>query len=218
MDVIVVIPARDEEALIGPCLDSVIAAATPTTRILVVADGCVDRTAEVARGRGVEVLELTGRSVGAARRAGVAHALGNAEWIANTDADSVVPTDWISRQLEYAEEGADVVIGTVRPNFADLDDRRVRAWLARHIPGHANGHVHGANLGIRASAYLRAGGFGAEPEHEDVDLVARLTATGARIVATADIDVQTSGRLVGRTPGGYARHLRDDLITPEAIA
>ena len=68
MNVIVVIPARDEEELIGPCLDSVIAAATPATRILVVADGCVDGTAEVARSRGVEVLELGGRSVGAARR------------------------------------------------------------------------------------------------------------------------------------------------------
>ena len=217
MRVLVVIPARNEQDAIARCLFSVLAAATPDTRSVVVADGCTDATVDIARSLGVEVLETSARSVGAARRAGIEYALADAEWIANTDADSVVPANWNTAQLDLAAGGTDVVVGTVRPDFADLDERRVRAWLARHVPGQANGHVHGANLGVRTSCYLAAGGFPAVPEHEDVDLVDRLRATGAVVTATAAIDVMTSGRLVGRTPGGYARHLRTDLVT-EALA
>ena len=76
------------------------------------------------------------------------------------------------------------------------------AWRATRVPGRPNGHVHGANLGVRADAYLRAGGFPDRPAHEDVDLVAALVASGARVVATDACDVLTSGRLVGRAPGG----------------
>ena len=41
-----------------------------------------------------------------------------------------------------------------------------------------HGHVHGANLGVRADAYWRVGGF--RPLHvgEDVDLVSRLVTPG----------------------------------------
>ena len=39
-------------------------------------------------------------------------------------------------------------------------------------------HVHGANLGFRASAYLTAGGFPPVPTAEDHALVAALTAGG----------------------------------------
>jgi hypothetical protein len=77
------------------------------------------------------------------------------------------------------------------------------------VPGRPNGHVHGANLGVRADAYLRAGGFATLPEHEDVDLVARLRADPRVDVRPSDAaDVLTSGRTTGRTPGGYAGYLR----------
>jgi len=49
----VVIPARDEEALIGRCLESVLVArdaVDDTVFVVVVADGCLDNTAAIARG------------------------------------------------------------------------------------------------------------------------------------------------------------------------
>ena len=134
-----------------------------------------------------------------------------ADWLANTDADSVVPANWLEVQRAFADAGAAVVIGTVRPDFDDLTEMQRVAWLAGHIPGRPNGHVHGANLGIRASAYLAAGGYHPLPEHEDADLVARLSRQGP-IVASDAAEVITSGRTFGRTPGGYARYLREDLV------
>lgn len=218
--VAVVIPARDEEALIGRCLDSVIAAAgsvTAAVTVTVVADGCLDRTADIARSYlGVRVVEIESSNVGTARARGSREALAElaeplgAVWLANTDADSIVPENWLSAQIQLADAGCDVMIGTVRPDFAELSPEQVAAWTATHTPGTPNGHVHGANLGVRASAYLAAGGYRTLPEHEDVDLVARLA--GFETVASDAGEVTTSARRFGRTPGGYARYLREEMF------
>ena len=220
-ELVVMIPARDEEALIGRCLESVLVACNLVEipiRVVVVADGCLDATADVARGYpGVLVVEIDSSNVGTARASAARAALSliTADparvWMANTDADSVVPPNWLAEQVRLADSGTDVMIGTVRPEFDDLTDEQVRAWRATHLAGEANGHVHGANLGIRASVYLKSGGYDAVPEHEDVELVAKLRHMG-RAVACATCEVVTSGRAVGRTPGGYARHLREDLV------
>jgi len=133
-------------------------------------------------------------------------------WLANTDADSVVPANWITEQVRLADHGADVLLGTVSPDFADLSPRQIEAWNLRHDPEVANGHVHGANLGLRASTYLDSGGFAPIGEHEDVDLVVRCATRGARVEASNLFDVTTSGRSIGRTAGGYARYLTTELI------
>jgi len=217
----VVIPARDEEALIGRCLDAILHAAgrvRAKVDVVVVADGCLDRTAEIARGfRGVRVIELESSNVGTARAAGARAALARgADWLANTDADSIVPPNWFSSFAGFESAGFDVVIGTVRPDFSELEPEQLAAWVATHHPGEPNGHVHGANLGVRASAYVDVGGYLPLPEHEDVDLVRRLARH--TVIASDDAEVITSARRFGRTPGGYARYLREDLVPREHVS
>jgi glycosyltransferase involved in cell wall biosynthesis len=221
----VVIPARNEEALIGACLESVAEAARfvrevrpgglPDIRITVVADSCTDSTAEIVAGYGgVGLEQLEVAAVGSARAHGVRTAMRTTRvdparhWIANTDADSVVPPNWLAHQLLLAESGFTLVIGTVRPEMGELTEAQRDAWHQRHIPGRPNGHVHGANLGFRADLYYEAGGFHEQSEHEDNDLVDRMLALGAESVATDASEVVTSGRRFGRTPGGYAGYLR----------
>lgn len=226
--VVVAIPAHDEEVLLGACLESVALASLAAqaggadVQTWVALDDCSDRSEAIARDAGVRTITLTERRVGSARHAAIANALTlvggipmSSVWLAHTDADSVVPPHWLVHQLRLARDGADVVIGTVRPDFRDLTDGQSAAWWRTHVPGQANGHVHGANLGIRASTYLAASGFPHVPAHEDVALVAAARADGARIVASDAAWVRTSGRRIGRAPDGYARYLRDDL---EALA
>ncbi|QHT57280.1 glycosyltransferase [Cellulomonas sp. H30R-01] len=217
--VAVVIPARDEEDLVGRCLASVSAAARRlpsdvTVDVVVVLDGCVDGTADVvACFPAVRTVVTRGGNVGRARAAGVRAALGQVRgdladvWVACTDADSEVPEGWLTDHVRLADAGADVVVGTVRPDPRDLLADEVVQWQGTRVPGRPNGHVHGANLGVRASAYVAAGGFAPRREHEDVGLVAALHAAGARIVASDVVDVLTSGRREGRSPGGYAGYL-----------
>ena len=229
--IVVVIPARDESELIGRGLASVLAAKEyarsrlPDTRVsvVVVADRCTDDTAAVARSfAGVTVAEIDAGNVGLARRTGVMLALESSAtlpalvWIASTDADSVVPDNWLVEHARLARDGAGVVLGSVRPDFGDLSDEQARAWTARQAAVGTVGEIHGANLGVRADIYLAAGGFPCLPEHEDVTFVDHCVALGADIVATDRCEVTTSGRQVGRTPGGFARYLRDDLLADPA--
>lgn len=210
----VVVPARDEEDLVERCLRSVVTAAEAVVGaevvVVLVADGCTDRTAAIARTiPGVEVMVVRAAGVGAARELGARRAIARGcSWIACTDADSEVPAAWLVEQLRLESLGWDGMIGTVRPDFADLSEVEQEHWLATHHQGHPNGHVHGANLGVRTASFVRVGGFRALAEHEDVDLVERLRASGAWLIDSDEVEVTTSGRREGRTVGGYAGHLR----------
>jgi hypothetical protein len=119
-----------------------------------------------------------------------------------------VAAGWLVQQADALADGAHLLVGAVVPDPDDLDPVVLARWRASHPPGATLGHVHGANLGVRADAYRALGGFDPVPEHEDVRLVARARDRGLRVDATTSLPVVTSGRFAGRTPGGYADHLR----------
>jgi len=214
---VVVIPARDERLLLGACLDAVASAAERVdlpVLTVVALDRCTDGTEQVLLGRQVTAVATQAGCVGAARAAGVRAGLDqlggtgpDRVWIANTDADSRVDPGWLAHQLALADSGADLVLGTVW--VADTSTSLASAWAAGYSSTDGHRHVHGANLGVLASAYLRAGGFRALPVHEDVELAAAVAAQpGAVVVRTGAAPVTTSGRLMARAPGGFAAHLR----------
>ncbi len=91
---LVMIPAHNEELLIGTTLESLRAAMRPRDSIVVIADRCTDATAAIARSHGADVLERgpgeePGR--GPARQAGLEYARRLAwDALVMVDADSVV--------------------------------------------------------------------------------------------------------------------------------
>lgn len=220
----VVIPAANEQDHIASCLESVRAARTHLhrtarrairVRIVVALDSCDDDTAAIAAGfRDVETVVTRAARVGVTRAAGAAHLLLSAAvprretWLANTDADSVVPHDWLSVAVSEADLGADVLLGTVVPGAGLVADME-RAWRRRHVQRNDHPHVHGANLGIRADAYLALGGWAAVDTGEDVQLAHRAASTGhLRVLRSAAIPVRTSVRRDGRAPRGFSSYLR----------
>ena len=207
----VVIPAHNECERIGAALAAVqLAAAHPAlageaVEVVVVLDSCSDATEDVVLAHGVARLALAARNVGIARARGAELCIdAGARWLAFTDADTVVSPDWLVMQLA---EQADAVCGCV-----DVED-----WHAHGDEGelvrshfdsrytHADGHrhVHGANLGVAAEAYRRAGGFAPLACSEDVALVAALEQAGARIAWSAAPRVATSARKDARARGGF---------------
>jgi cellulose synthase/poly-beta-1,6-N-acetylglucosamine synthase-like glycosyltransferase len=222
-DLAVIVPAADEEDHIANSLRAINAArlhlkGSVTGRrvhveVIVVLDDCHDATADiVARYPGVLAIINTAGNVGAARRLGADHALahtGNPPtmWLANTDADSSVPADWLTQMVAHADQGVDLVLGTVRPGHG-LPLAVQQAWLNRHHLRDGHSHIHGANLGIRASAYVTIGGWQPLRTGEDLDLANRAVQCGARVKRTAAIPVVTSSRTDGRAPYGFSSYLR----------
>lgn len=218
----VLIPARNEEELLPRCLHSILDARSKlppeiTCDIVVAVDASTDRTAHIAEkilaGNGTVTVTHAG-IVGCARAAAVQYALNRYQgllslcWFAHTDADCIVPEDWLLKQLLLAEEGIEAVAGVVsvdtfREHKYGVEKRFRESYLIESDGKHP--HVHGANLGVRADVYRRSGGWANLETAEDHDLWNRL-ADCVRI-STATLRVITSGRLVGRAPHGFAEAL-----------
>jgi glycosyltransferase involved in cell wall biosynthesis len=218
----VVIPAHDEGEHIGATLHAVMQAAVhpelggEAVLVVVVLDSCVDETGPIAAGWGALTLPVAARNVGVARAAGANLMLdAGARWLAFTDADTRVSADWLVKQLA---QDADVVCGSI--GVEDWSPHGLRGGFLRehfartYTDADGHRHVHGANLGVSAEAYLRAGGFQALACSEDVALVEALKASGARIAWSAAPRVTTSARTNARARGGFG----DTLLAVVAAA
>ncbi|ADP84510.1 glycosyl transferase family 2 [Pseudofrankia inefficax] len=230
----VAVPAHNEQDLLPACLGGLIVAAIATpvpVEIVVVLDACTDETGLVVRsaartaavlaaaGRArpprVRSISVTGRNVGLARAAGLREILAGwpddlaGTWLATTDADSVVPPGWLTWQCALAARGADAVVGEIKVVDWSEHSPDLPGVFARHYhrrPGHP--HVHGANLGVTALAYQRAGGYPPLAVAEDHGLVDALVATGHRVLRTRGPRVVTSARRDARAAGGFGDTLR----------
>jgi len=221
----VVVPARDEEDHLCACLESVRHSADRVARrghrveVVVVADACRDATAALAadilQGWGT-VLAVEIGGAGGARAAGVRAYLARQDralestWLASTDADTVVPETWLDHQLGLARLGVAGVAGIVAVDAFTDHPAHVPARWAGLYDGPLDDphpHIHGANLGVRADAYLAVGGWAALEQGEDRLLWAALQDAGYPVASPRSLVVTTSGRAHSRVRGGFADSL-----------
>lgn len=129
VQVSVVVPARNEQARLEACLDSLLRQDYPNGyEVIVVDDHSTDGTAAVAARFGVTVLQLADDSAGgaAARNAGVEHARGNV--VAFTDADCRPAQDWLRHLLvPFQDPGVGVCGGEVVGRGGSIVARYVEA-------------------------------------------------------------------------------------------
>jgi hypothetical protein len=151
----IVVPAKDEEDLIGRCvrsLGSQTGMKPEEYEVILVLDRCNDATADRATEAASDhpelrltLLEGPGLGAGYARRMGMEAAcerllsLGRpGALIASTDADTVVAPDWLYRQLQAAEGGARAIGGRIELLDEDGPSEEIRSWRdrrgkARHL-------------------------------------------------------------------------------------
>jgi glycosyltransferase involved in cell wall biosynthesis len=90
----VVVPALNAEQFIAAALESVHAQTLKVSEIIVVDNGCTDRTAEIAAGLGATIVTETQRGLSRARNAGIRKS--TQRWVALLDSDDL----WDSQKLE----------------------------------------------------------------------------------------------------------------------
>lgn len=233
----VVVPARDEEALVGACLRALATqegVAPDEYEVLLVLDRCTDATEERALevaaehpGLWLHLLEGPGRGAGHARRVGMEEAyarllsLDRLEGlIASTDADTVAASDWLSAQLGAAARGARAIGGRIKLKDPDMLPEEVIRWHEeqgrhRHLGLLAEGgagrtehwQFSGASLALTAEAYGEVGGLEPQTALEDEHLEQALRQRGISLERLLSVQVTTSARLVGRAKQGLARDL-----------
>lgn len=218
----VVIPAHDEEAVVGRCLDSLLAdPVDPPLDIVVVANGCSDRTAEVARSRGVRVVETAVASKPAALDLGDQAASGFPRLY--VDADVVVDAAAsVACGAALSDGSADLAAPRLD---VDVEDRPwlVRAFYAiwTELPWVTESLVGSGFYGLSAQARARFERF-PDTMAEDLFIRSLVPASRRRIVAEHRFVVQsprTTGALVRVLARRYAANARDHaLFASEADA
>ncbi|WP_207344628.1 glycosyltransferase [Arthrobacter sp. E3] len=221
-EIAVVVPSRNEARLLPRALSALDESARRLTlkfpqvkiSLTVVLDSCTDTSAQIlAHHPHVRIRRIAAGRVGAARNAGIAAVMSASRvepvrlWIANTDADSAVPPQWLEHHYSLAVAGADVLVGTVEPFHTELSAARLAQWHASHDLREGHPHIHGANLGFRADIFTALGGFANIGLHEDHQFVVSARSRGFLVHATDSCRVRTSGRLQGRVEGGFADFL-----------
>lgn len=171
-----IVPATDRPPTLERAVEAIRASSLPPDELIVVA-------------------ELAGDGPAAARNAGAARA--SAPVLVFVDADVLVHPDALARIANAF--GADPELTAV---FGAYDDRPPAPGVVSRFRNLLHHHVHTANAGrvdsfwaglggIRRDAFDVAGGFDAsrygESSIEDVELGARLAASGARVVLDPEI-------------------------------
>lgn len=165
MHLSIIIPAFNEERLIGPCLQSIAeslaANAKPcfTSEIIVVDNNSTDHTADLARQAGARVVFEPINQIGRARNAGAAEATG--DWLLFVDADSILNSGLLADILQLIEDGRSVGCGsTIRmeglPWWADWT---LKLWTGTSILFR---WAAGALVVCRSDAFREVGGFNQE--------------------------------------------------------
>lgn len=219
-----VVPAYNEERLIGATLSALAGQTDLDFALLVVDNGSTDGTAAGVRQFAVtapfpvEVITEPAPGPGAATDTGFRHAIARgATMLARTDADCLPAATWVAAARDAMRSGIEMACGRSVPRRDErptLAERyvfpaavRLAAVYGRFRRDHRGPAfrtpyvlVHGHNLAITADLYLRCGGLPRVPlrgDPDDVTLLNRARQHSERVA-----------RIEGMVVGNSLRRLR----------
>ena len=175
----VVVPAYNEEENITACLGSLGCQTLPRAEyeIIVVDGNSKDRTRELAAPLADLVFVQTSKRVGGARNDGAMKARG--EILATTDADCILPPDWLERiRDDFARYHPVQLYGTVYPREKGLS-YRLSLGLANTFSsiGYHTGVLYytlGCNTAFDRQAFIRAGMYRTIDAGDDLEIAIRM--------------------------------------------
>ena len=202
MKISVIVPAFNEAKLLGASLAEIKSAAAAFTargwnfELVVCDNNSTDRTAEIARAAGAEVVFEPVNQIARARNSGAAAASG--DWLVFVDADSHPSENLFADVAAQITSGRCLAGGvTIR-----LDEKLFVAGLVTGIWNYAS-RIHrlmaGSFIFVEAAAFRQVGGFSHELfAAEELDLSLRLKklarATRRKIVILHRHPIKTSAR------------------------
>jgi len=189
LDFSIIIPAKNEEAYIGRCLDSILHTDYPRDRfeVLVVDNGSSDRTALIAAAKGASVFSAPEETIAGLRNFGVRRALG--QILVFLDADCSVSSTWLDEAARYLTAHSIACFGAP-PGIPEQATWVQKAWYqVRRNPREIMEveWLESMNMFVRRDAFESVDGFDERLiTCEDYDLCLRLKSLG-KIVADGRI-------------------------------
>lgn len=191
----IVIPALNEEKMIGRCLESLtgLAFARDRFEVLVVDNGSHDKTLIIAASfkdrLNLKVLQQAGVRISALRNLGAREAVGDI--VAFLDADCLAPADWLDRILALAPTDGAGILGAhyLLPEDSSWVGRTWHRYQEAPKSGEVS-HVPAGNLIMRREDFLKLGGFDETIQtNEDYELCERARKARLHVRAFPQIGV-----------------------------
>lgn len=183
----VVIPAHNEEAYIGKCLDAIAVAATDfpkgAVQVIVTANRCTDKTADIALQKGAEVCHNEEKCISSIRNAGAKLARGKI--LVTIDADSCMTAGALKEIQQMLASGKYIGGGAI-PKFdrTSLGIACCSIYVALcllPIMIRQKGFLSGAMFWCKKKDFDAVGGFDEKlVSLEDMDFAVRLRNYGAK--------------------------------------
>ena len=191
----IIIPALNEEKMIGRCLESLtkLDFARERFEVILVDNGSRDNTLAIAESfkdrLNVRILQKTGVRISALRNTGAQVASGNI--LAFLDADCLAPSDWLDRIFALAPADGAGVLGAhyLLPESSSWVGRTWHRYQEAPKAGEVS-HIPAGDLIMRRDDFLRLGGFDETIQtNEDYELCERARAAGMKVRAFPEIGV-----------------------------
>jgi GT2 family glycosyltransferase len=211
----VIVCSYNGSRTIADCLDGLRRLNYPNYEVIVVDDGSLDRTGEIAAQSGFPVITTANLGLSHARNIGLANATG--EIVAYTDDDARPDPHWLTYLAAAFQTTTHASIGG--PNIAPGGDGEIADCVANAPGGPIHvlisdteaEHIPGCNMAFRKSELEKIGGFDERfrVAGDDVDVCWRLLDSGGTIGFCAPAMVwhhrRNSLRAFWRQQQGYGR-------------
>jgi glycosyltransferase involved in cell wall biosynthesis len=203
-----VIPAFNEEKILGKCLESIrleLSTGSYDTEIIVVNNNSTDKTKEVALSfPRVKVVDEMQKGIVFARKVGFMASSG--EIVANIDADTMLTKGWVATVMKEFDSDTHLVALSGPYIYYDLSPF-VRGcvkvfyffgyvfYFINHFLFNKGAMLQGGNFIVKRKALIDAGGFDTSIEFygEDTDIARRISRYG-KVLWTFRLPMYTSGR------------------------
>ena len=225
----IVVPARNEERYIGPCLSALLAQKDEIFEIVVVDNNSTDNTVQIVEAIAacnpiVRLVTEKRPGVAFARNAGFDAAEGSIFGL--IDADTRVRPGWARTAREFFARDDVAAVGAVSglnnsydSPYRGLKKRYFEKQVAKGLSGGERrvNNIHGANMVIRRSAWehVRDAVSIHSGIHEDVDLALCLREHDIEIAQLTDLFVDISPRRALTPPREFAEYSRSVVRTYE---
>ena len=196
----VVMPIYNGAEFLAPSIDSVLAQTIPDFELILVDDGSTDGTAEIIRAyaaRDARIISIAKPNSGIADTLNRGLAAARGEWIARLDADDLMVPERLERQLAFVAANPDLVAAGSYYEIIDpagvshgtrLPLPRTRDELAGFLAAREPLSFLHPSMMFRRQVALDLDGYDKQTEPaEDVDLFARMLATGAPILIQPEV-------------------------------
>jgi len=208
MKVSVVIPAYNEEAVIGRCLNALTNQTVKADEIILVDNNCRDKTVEIAKKFPVKIIREKQQGISYARNAGFNVA--QYEIIGRIDADTTVFPNWVE-ELKKGFADEQIVAVTGQAHFRGLPfpslTQATHTLFFYRLLSKFHGHylTFGSNMGLRQTAWNRIKHqviMNNREVHEDLDLAIWLAKIG-KIKFVPSLLAGISNRRLLNIPSGW---------------